>query len=616
MTQTTGRDADGVELPEFGSATDPVVRSDPESGLRVEFAGPRPPAPGPVAVPPAAPPALRIDLTALEPDELDVTDLPPASTPDTARHLPAGPATRGRLGRLGERLGDRLDDGYRLLHRGLSRPWTAELVVGLASAAWFSWRVGRPSPWWDEAITRDVTSRSASDIVSLVEHVDLVHATYYLIVHALLGSSASITPIRMLSVAAAAITSVLLVRLGRELASGRVGFVAALMWSIAPLASRYAQEGRSYAMVTMAATASVLALVRVARRPWLPSRWVLYAVALVATGLLNVIALLIVIPQLTYLLATSSRAVRLRWYLTAGTSLVLLSPLLVASSRQKEQVSWLPKPNVASLTGFLSAEYAVGASLVVLLVVALAGLSRTRLRPARLVTALAGSSGDTYRPALWLGLSWGLLPTLVLWVLSQIDPLFDWRYVLFTMPGTALALGSLATFLRTRWMAVALLVLALGGAHMQDVYRYTASGHAENIRGAAEVIAQNGRPGDAVIFLPASRRVVELGYPQDFAGVDDVALATSGEASDTLWGQELSPAQIAANLKGRIRVWVVTGPPRLGEEPDPAEKEKEMLLYDDYRVIGVVYTGKYVVRLYERDGTVPDPIPIAHPTAS
>jgi mannosyltransferase len=580
VTQTTGRGADGVEWPEVGSTTDPVGPNDL--------------------------PVRHIDLTALEPGALEVADLPPA--PEAPAPAPADlseladrldaptqPARRERLRRLDERL----DDAYRLLHRGLTRPWAAEFVAGLGSAAWFSWRVGRPSPWWDEAITRDVTSRSSSDIINLVTHVDLVHATYYLLVHALLGSSASITPIRLLSVAAAAITTVLLVRLGRELGSARVGFVAALAWAIAPLASRYAQEGRSYAMVTMAATASVLALVRVARRPWLRSRWVVYAVTLVATGLLNVIALLIVIPQLTYLAATSSRAVRRRWYVAAGGSLALLTPLLVASSRQKEQVSWLPRPGLASLTGFFSAEYAVGITLIVVIALALVGLA-----------------GRTHKAALGLGLSWALLPPVVLWTISQAHPLFDWRYVLFALPGTALAIGSLATHLRTRWMAALLVVVALCGAHMQEVYRYTASGHSENIRGAAEVIARNGRPGDAVIFLPASRRVVELGYPQDFAGVDDVALARSGEDSDTLWGEELPPATIAANLKGRIRVWVVTSAPRLGEQPDPAEKEKEMLLYDDYRVIGVVDVGTYTVRLYERDGRVPDRIPIAAPTAS
>lgn len=473
----------------------------------------------------------------------------------------------------------------------LNRPWLPEIVVGLVSALWFAWRVGRPSPWWDEAITRDVTSRTTSEIIDLVGHVDLVHATYYLLVHAILGDSASVTPIRMLSVAAAALTAALLVRLGRELGSGRAGLLAAVFWTCAPLTTRYAQEARPYAMVALAATGATLALVRVCRKPWLPGRWVAYAAALVAVGLFNVLGLTLIAVHLVYVSASSSITVRRRWYLAVGAVLLLVSPLLWASSRQREQVAWLPTPSFDQLTGFLQAQYATGWTLLALLVVALVGLAR-----------------GTHAPALGLGLAWALIPPVLLWTVSQAHPLYDWRYVFFAVPGTALALGSLATLLRLRWLVVAVLVMAIGGAHMQDVYRWKATGHAENIRGAAEVIAENARPGDAVLFLPASRRVVKLGYPELFKGVDDIALSTSGEDSATLWGVEEPGADLEPELKERDRLWVVTGDPRFGESADPAEKDKERLLYNGYRLAGVNYTGRYEVRLYERQRRAPNPM--------
>jgi len=479
----------------------------------------------------------------------------------------------------------------------LARPWVAEILATVMAALVFSWQVNRPSPWWDEAITRDVTARTSSEIIDLTSHVDLVHASYYLLIHALLGGSASVTPIRLLSVLAAALTAGTLVRLGRELGSGRVGLLAGVLWTAAPLATRYAQEARPYAMVALMATVATLALVRVCRRPWLPLRWMIYLGALVILGLLNVIALLILVVHLSYVLATSSLVVRRRWYLAAGITLAALSPLLIYSSRQSAQVAWLPRPDLHQLTAFLLAEYAGGFAVLAVLLIAIVGLSR-----------------GTHSPSLGLGLSWALLPPVTLWLISQAHPLFESRYVFFTVPGTALAMASLAPLFRARWLTAVVLVVAVSGLSMQQEYRGT-SGHGEDIRAAAAAIAERAQPGDAVLFLPASRRVVERGYPDAFRGVDDVALDRSAEQSATLWGTEIPADQLAAALRKRNRVWVVTGAERFGEKDsaDDADREKERLLYNGYRLAGVTFTTMYEVRLYVHD---PLPSVVASGTSS
>lgn len=494
-----------------------------------------------------------------------------ATTP-LAPQQPTRPAAPSRLDRFEER-------AYELLRR----PWAAEGLVALVCAAVFSWWVNRPSPWWDEAVTRDVVSRSTGDILDLTEHVDLVHATYYLLVHALVGPTESFTALRLLSVAAATVTGVLLVRLGRELGSGKVGLAAGLLWVIAPLASRYAQEARPYALVAMMATAATLALVRVCRKPWLRPRWAVYVGCLTVLGLLNVIGLTILAAHLGYVLATSAHRVRLHWYLGAGVAVTLLTPLLWFSSRQSGQVAWLPVPTPDRLSGFFAAQYESTWAVLALVVLALAGVGR-----------------GTHNPALALGLAWSVLPPVILWTISQVHPLYDWRYVFFTVPGTALVLASLATLLRVRYVLVMLLVLTVGAAHLHTVYRWKDTGHHENLRGVAQAIETDARPGDAVIFLPASRRVVKLAYPEAFNGVDDVALAKSGEQSDTLFGVEDSTEKIAKALRKRTRVWVVTSNVRLGETAEEPEQDKERLLFDRFRVTGVEDLGTYQVQLYER----------------
>jgi mannosyltransferase len=300
--------------------------------------------------------------------------------------------------------------------------------------------------------------------------------------------------------------------------------------------------------------------------------------------MLNVLALFVLSAHLVYVATTASRAVRRRWLLAAAAAVVLLLPLLLASMTQRAQVSWLPKPGWEQLFGFFDVQYAVTPALVALLVLAVLGIGR-----------------GTHAAALGLGVAWAVLPPVLLWAASQVHPLFDWRYVFFALPGTALAIGSLATLLRPVYVAVPLLVLASLGWHMQQVYRYPASGHAEDVRGTAEVIGANARAGDAVLFLPASRRVVRLGYPDEFRAVDDIALSADGVSSATLWGVESTPVDVADALRTRTRVWVVTGPRRYGEGDERTEREKQRLLAGEFRLAEATEKYRYEVRLYVRN---------------
>ena len=470
---------------------------------------------------------------------------------------------------------------------GRLRRWRPETVVALAGAAVFSWQVGRPSPWWDEAITRDVVSRPAADILALSTHIDLVHLAYYLLVHAVVGAGAGVTTLRMISVVASGLTAALLVRIGRELDQRAVGVCAGLLYVVAPLASRYAQEARSYALVTMVATAATVALLRALRRPWQPGGWLAYAALLVTTGVLNLLAFSLVLAHLVYVRASAPAAVRRSWWWAVLGAGAALTPLGVGAALQRRQVSWLPRPDFAGLTGFLSAQFVPTFAVLLLAAIAVAGLRRRgTVQP------------STNRDAFLLGVSWALLPPAALWTISQVVPLFDWRYVVFCLPGTALAMASLATLLRPLATGAAVVALALGGLHMQHIYRLPTTGHAEDVRGAAMVIGEQSEPGDAVLFLPSSRRIFALAYPKDFRNVDDVALRIDPTTSATLWGVDWDTAHTAAALWWHDRVWVVTGPARLGETPGVMERDNLRILTDGYRLVQRTEGVRFEVLLY------------------
>ncbi len=466
-----------------------------------------------------------------------------------------------------------------------------ETTVGVLAALFFSWRVGAPSPWWDEAVTRDVISRPTGAILELAERVDLVHLAYYLLVHGLLGPDASFTSIRMLSVLAAGVTCGLLVAVGRVLGSLRTGVVAGALFAAAPLAARYAQEARPYALVIMLGAATTLALLHALRAPQRRSGWLRYAVLLGLCGVVNVLSLLLLAVHGAHVLALGRG--RRPWLVAAGTVGLLLSPFAVALSTQSGQVAWLVRPDLAELGLFYRLVYDGWWPMLTVLGLAVLGALLPRVR--------------VHRPALLLGLLWAVLPPVLLWLASQVHPLFDTRYVLVSVPGVALALASLAGALRPvgLWRPVVLaapvLALAWAGSHMQLVYRNPVLGHSEDLRTAAQTIATRARPGDAVLFLPSSRRIVELAYPAAFARTDDIALAHSPSASATLFGVEEPAADLAADIDARSRVWLVTGPLRAGEVLSESDRLKAKLLgRTDLQLVSTTLARRYTVLLFER----------------
>ena len=196
-----------------------------------------------------------------------------------------------------------------------------ELLALVAGLVVFAWGVGTPSPWIDEAATMAVTRRSTVDIVALVAHVDLVHATFYLLAHAVItvagplagGPDGELTAVRLLSVAAMAATAAGLVSLGRRLGSVDLGLTAAATLIALPLATRWGQDARPFALATLVAVIATALLLDAAREPGRRLPWAWYALSLIVLGTIDVLALLLVTSHAAYLLLTHPWATTRRW---------------------------------------------------------------------------------------------------------------------------------------------------------------------------------------------------------------------------------------------------------------------------------------------------------------
>jgi len=515
------------------------------------------------------------------------------------------PARRGSARRSSDRTPDPAAPG-----RGARADRLAGLVALALGLLVFSWRLATPSPWRDEAVTVAVASRSARQIWDLVQTVDLVHAPFYLLAHALFGTGVDVTQVRSISVVAAALTGPLLYGTARRAAgggrSGRLaGATAALLWVSMPFVSRYAQEARPYACAALLVTTSTYLLLRAStgegpgagsRRRW----WALYALSLPAIVAINTVAVLVVLGHAGWILTGRSRH-RLPGLLAAGAGGLLCLPLLWAQSTQQAQVAFLQRPRADAL--LQHATFALGSptGAVVAGVAALVVVLLARAR--RLVL---------------LGVLWGVVPVPLLWLVSQVHPFWTTRYLVFVAPGTCLLLAAVATIALpaaltsaragARWparlplVAAGLLVVLVAGTGMpmQLVFRNPVIGHGENMRATAAYVAREKQPGDAVLFLPDGDyryRVINQLYPAAFAGVRDVALARTAAASSTLVGVERSPDALTAAMAGVRRVWVIGGPGPI-ITASAGDKRKAELLASGYRLVSEHDERAFSVRLY------------------
>jgi mannosyltransferase len=449
-------------------------------------------------------------------------------------------------------------------------PLLVVAVVGLTGA-------DTREMWEDEYATYHAITISWSELGRLFTHMDLVHALYYVLMrgwHAIAGDS--LTALRIPSIAALALTGAVLVLIGRRLVSTPVGVVAGLLFALIPAVSRYAHEVRSYALVTLLATASTWLLLRALEKPggW---RWAGYTVAAVLAGLVHVMGITVVGAHLLYVLLSTDRtdeARRWRFAGAVGAMVLLVIPLPAMAQHQSAQVSWMSTDNepVRAFLGriFLSADLAWA-------VVPLALLG-------------AATLWARGRAAAVLLLTWAAAPILLGVLTVSMLHLYAPRYMLFTLPAWALLAAVMICYLArpfgrgphgSWWVLGAVLILpglvylALPG---QRAVRDSPVQGEPDYRAALLFVRDHAKPRDGIV------------YNDHLGGRDDLARAAAeyelrdGGPRDVLLYR--SAAQIgqfgalecpepAACLSGAERLWLVStstaSDPRSGMKPAAAE---------------------------------------------
>jgi mannosyltransferase len=492
-----------------------------------------------------------------------------------------------------------------------SRRRLALAAAGVAAGAALLAMAGSwiPSLWGDEAASVLSATRPVPSLLTMILHIDIVHAAYYLALHAWVGLFGS-SPFSVrfpsalaIGVCAAAITWMC----GRAATLG-FGVLAGSLAAILPRLTYAGEEARSYAFdAALAAILCALVVEMVLRGPT-RGRWIAYTVVLtVAIYVFLYLALLTLAVGAAVAVIPVLRSQVRRWILASAAASVLALPLVAVAVTQTAQIGYLRKGDPAGPAPVLVQMWFSTPVFAViawsLIGVAAAGLTRdvvVRHSPVGPIAALE-----------ILALCWLIIPMGILVAAAPIMAGYTARYGTYAAPAAAVLMASgirrLAQLPLRRGAGpviatVAVTAVVAAAAPVWASQRTPFAKNQSDWDQIAEVIGSRARPGDAIVFDDGTRpswrpRLAMDTDPAPFAAVNDVTLAVPYPYQDT-WYDATMPVDVAARdgrFDGVRRVWLVEY--RIGDAVDTwgvaalhrlGFRERQQIL--DHRSVIALYT--------------------------
>lgn len=341
-------------------------------------------------------------------------------------------------------------------------------LCGIVAFLTFIAGIGGPSLWIDEGHTwRYAQEPLGNMLATSIGSTNAVEAVYYVLLHFWIGvAGASEAALRLPSAAAMAVAVWAASKTAGECAGARAAAIAGFVLIALPGVARYAQEARPYAFAAAGVAVSTLMLFRAltrGNRRW----WVGYAASLVVVGYFHLLSLLVVPGQFIAMLLIGRREWRSFAVSVAAVSVAVL-PVAILGFAQRGQIGWIPPVQFEYLWTGLSAltgSVAVSACIAVFVVV---------------------SRGD--RRLMALGLPVALATPVLLWILSQLTPLYLSRYLIGAAPGIAILIAGAATTMKGARVLI-LGAILVGLVLPQQIAIREPAAHNQDYRGAAQLVA-------------------------------------------------------------------------------------------------------------------------------
>jgi mannosyltransferase len=446
------------------------------------------------------------------------------------------------------------------------------IVIGLvvAAAALRFWRIGHQSFWYDEAFTVVLVHRSPSAMFALLPKTELTPPLYYSIAWVwvrIFGYGEA--GLRSLSALAGVATVPAMYGAGKELISRRAGLIAAALVAFNPLLIWYSQEARSYSVLVLFATLSLLAFAHLrSPRPtprWLVA-WVLVASLALAT---HYYAALAVVPEAVWLLWVHrrDRRVLVAVFVVAAVGLALL-PIAFSQRPHASWIAWWPLNDRLSQ---LTPQFLLGTGAPARTVLKLAGAAAVLLAAALLARRADASER---RGALVAGVlaAAGFALSLLL-ILAGVDELITRNVIVVLIPLIVLVAGGLGArragvlgLVGAGTLCTIGLVAAIGVAVDQHFQRPDWRGVARALgpglpTGAGRAILIQNYPGilPLQLYMPGLRFIKNRGARVDEV---DVIAASAGlpNAWFCWWGSACNLSPSALDTAIRLRGFHPVGP--------------------------------------------------------
>jgi uncharacterized membrane protein len=421
----------------------------------------------------------------------------------------------------------------------------------------YLYQLGTESLWFDEAYS----------IESALGSLNLNRPLYFLMLRFWMRLGEGEAWLRGLSVLWGLVSAGLIYLLGKQVSHRKTGVIAALLFTLSPLAINHAQEVRFYMLSTALGLAGSLCLACALkiRKLSLLSGWILFRLLALLTAQVN---LLLLLPDLLLLMLKGWQVggtkhflrvpILKQWGWLLGVFLIPLAfilrdiiPPLLDFASQTYTLNGVPiaRPGLVNIVGalatftawplraprpewvgFYQPFYNIYALVVVGVLVY--GLYRQRLTPVSWAAA------------------WGLIPFFAIFAVAQLFiGMWGDRYLLIAAPYCFILLAEGIRLLWSQHRKIAMIVMVLYAIAVGSaLVRYYTVQYRHDWRGLVQTIQTHQQPGDRLLLYP-DYLVPNVTYY--YRNTSDIhVIERNAEVADT-------QNALAASRRPGQRYWVV-----------------------------------------------------------
>lgn len=537
--------------------------------------------------------------------------------------------------------------------------WVVLLVaITLIGALLRFHAIGQKNVWVDEGVSIALARLDWYNFLRILWRHEANMTLYYLLLRAWLPFGSSEAYIRTLSALFGLVTIPAVFVLGRRMFDSRSGFIASFLLAVNAYAVRYSQEARSYSLYPLLCVLSAIYFLKLLEEPSRRNR-----IAYVLTSVLAVYAhffagLLVLAQWLSFRLLKLEKEQVPRGLKTARndnkhekgrihTTQVMPSQLLKnentdSSTPQQGAQRIISGEAIHTQLKLAWRQFAIAvAPLAVFIVSTGVGVLRWVPRPSfsdlrTCIMFLTGNGGTIllflYLAAIVWGavfgfqagwhrpfpretwryvflLLWFTFPILLVFLLSQLKPLFVIRYFVFTIPAIVLLAAAGLAHIRPRILLGATMVifglLSLKG--VASFYQKDFDIFREDWRSASRYILANAQPGDVIFFhQPLTRMPYE--YYRSVTPASHPPSVIYPQHGDRLVFRDFyagrAPDAFLAGVPARYgRIWVALSYNQLPSGPDLTTRFLTDLFGKQYHNVVVQSFPGIEVRLYSMTRT-------------